>query len=813
MSADVRPARLYAAILLISASGIAYQVVLMRIFSITQWHHFAYMIISIAMLGFGASGAALSLARTRIQGHEAAALRAALLAACAAMALCHAAAQRVPFETFQLVSQPDQLTHLLTLYLVLAIPFFLIACCITLGFFLAPESIGRLYFFNMFGSGLGALLVVGLLYRFPPAQLPYMLAGLAGLAYAIAAWEGRPATRLLRAGLLALVLVIVFLPGTAPLRISEYKGLSYTLQFPDAEIVAKRYSPLAQTTAVSSKMIRETPGQISNYPMSDLGALPEQIGIYFDAGAVSAVHRFDGDLAPFAFLDYVTSALPYRLLDQPSVAVLGAGGGTDVLMALHNGARHVTAVEVDSRVVELMNGPLAEFSGELYRRPEVRHVVAEGRGFLQSNPGRYDLIVAPLFGSFSAAAAGVLALNESYLYTVEALALFLDRLNPGGMLALNCWLKTPPRDAIKLFATAAEALERTGAADPAAHLVLMRSWNNATILVARDPIGPEQRDAIRRFSDERFLDLSYYPGIEADRLNRFTLLEEELYHEAAQAILSPAREAFYRDYLFDVRPATDDRPYFFRFLKWSSLPRLYQELGVEWAPFVEWGYVVLIATLVQGGLAGAVLILLPLALLARRPEVRGAKAWTLLYFCCLGAAFMFIEIGFMQIFMRFLAYPIYAVTVVLAAFLVFSGFGSLAAGRLSAHPPQRVAAAAVAGIALASAAYLIFLPAVFAAGAGWSDPLKIAVSILLLAPLAFFMGMPFPTAMQLLSSRAPALLPWAWGVNGCASVIGATGATFTAIHLGFKLLLAIAVGVYIVSVLALIRLSGRLGAA
>lgn len=798
------------AILLLSAVGIAYQVALMRIFSIAQWHHFAYMIISIAMLGFGASGCALALGRRLMAGREAAWLRAAALAATASLVVCHAAAQAVPFETFQLVSQRVQLGYLLALYVILAVPFFLVATCITLAFFLAPDRVGRVYFFNMAGSGLGAAAVALLLYHVPPANLPHVLTVSAGAAFLLLCAPGwrRMAVAAVPLAVLAGALAAA---GPVPVRVSEYKGLAFALQLPDAEIVARAHSPLSEVTAVASTMIRETPGQISNYPMSGLGELPAQVGLYFDAGAVSPVHRFDGRLEPFAFLDYVTGALPYRLVERPRVLVLGAGGGTDVIAALSHGAEHVTAVEADPAVLRILDAHLAEFSGRLYERPGVTPVLAEGRGYLQANDTRYDLIVLPLFGSYSAAAAGVLALNESYLYTVEAVQLYLERLNPGGVLALTCWLKTPPRDAIKLFATVTEACERAGIADPARHLAFVRSWNNATIVATRSPMTDAQIAAVRAFGAERGLDIAYCPGIRPEEVNRYTILEEPVYYQAARAVLSPERDAFYRGYLFNVRPATDDRPYFFHFLKWSSLPLLWRGMGTGWAPFVEWGYVVLIGTIVQGALVSAALILLPLIVLARGRAAPGARAWTLVYFAGLGLAYMFLEIAFIQVFMRFLAYPVYAVTVVLAGFLVFSGLGSLYADRIPLHRKSAAARRAVAGVALVGVAYMVLLPVVFRAGAGWHDAAKVLLSVSLIAPLAFAMGIPFPAGMQLIARNPNALMPWAFGINGCASVLGATLATLTAVHLGFRAVVLAAILLYAVSAAAVRRLERASG--
>ncbi len=793
------------AILILSAVGIAYQVSLMRVFSIGQWHHFAYMIISIAMLGFGASGTALALARRRLEGREAACLRLSAFAATVSLVLCYAAAQAVPFETFQLVSQRVQLWYLLVLYVILAVPFFLVATCITIAFFLGSDAVGRVYAFNMTGSGLGALAVASMLYRVSPAMVPYVLTMGAGAAYLllfVPHWR-----RLALAAVpLAVFGIGLAVWGVVPVRVSEYKGLSFALQLPDAEIVAQAHSPLSEVTAVSSDMIRETPGQISNYPMSALGELPKQTGLYFDAGAVSPVHRFDGDLEPFTFLDYVTGALPYRLVENPRVLVLGAGGGTDVLAALLQGAEHVTAVEVEPAVFDLLGTVLRDFSGGLYERPDVSPVLAEGRGHLEAQDTRYDLIQVPLFGSYSAAAAGVMALNESYVYTVEALELYLNRLNPGGVLALTCWLKTPPRDAIKLFATAVEACERAGIADPAQHMAFIRSWNNATIVVTRDPLTNAQIEAIRQFSADRYLDLDYYPGIQPEEVNRYTIMEEPTYYEAALAILSPERDAFYDDYLFYVRPATDNRPYFFRFLKWDTLPELWRGMGTTWMPFVEWGYVVLLGTILQGFIVSIVLILLPVLALARGRAVPGSRTWTLVYFTGLGLSYMFMEIAFIQIFMRFLAYPIYAVTVVLTGFLIFSGMGSYFANTIAIDRKAIAVRRAVTALALLSVAYAITLPILFSMGAGWSDPIKIGVSILFLAPLAFCMGLPFPSGLQLISRSPNALVPWAFAINGCASVLGATLATLTAVHLGFHLVIAAAILLYAVSALSASRL-------
>ena len=795
---------LHLLVFIVSAVGIAYQVALMRVFSIGQWHHFAYMIISIAMLGFGAGGVMLALAGARIakSGRQLLGPATVLLAVC--LPVCYAVSQRVPFETFEIISQTrQQMQWLLWLYVILAVPFFLTSVCITLALMQASSRVGRLYCASMIGSGAGAFTMIGLLSWIHPQYLPSVmaLAMLVAVGASGKLYPRYPVKRMLASA--ALILLAAY-AGWTPVRLSEYKGLSYTMQYPDARLIAETTGPLSVLTAVASAQIRETPGQLSySYPWSERGAIPEQIGLYFDAGGVSPVSRFDGDLGAFSYWDYVPPALAYQLVANPETLVIGAGGGGDVLGALYHGASHVDAVEVNRAVFELLeeNEELNAFYGDLYKRPDITPIVADGRGFVQSNEKQYDLIQIALLDSFSAASAGVHALNESYLYTVEALELFLDRLTDDGVVAITRWLKTPPRDALKLFATVVEACEAFGIEEPAAHIVFIRSWNTGTVAVSRAPLTPTQIDAARAFADSRGFDLCFLPGMEADEANRFMTLEAPYYYDFAHAVVYGDRETAYDDAHFYLRPATDDRPYFFRFLKWSKLPGLWRGMGLQWAPFMEWGYITLTATLVQGIVVSFVLILLPLLALSRRPKARRARLWVILYFAGLGLAYMFLEIALIQRLMLFLAYPVYAVTVTLTGFLVFSGMGSFAADALyrrrGAPGAAQTVAVAASVILVMIVLYVALLPALFRMGAGWSDPAKIVAALVVMAPLAFVMGAPFPTGLQLTTDADKRLLPWAWGINGCFSVIGASGATFLAIHGGFAVLVLAAAALYL----------------
>ncbi len=801
---------LYPAIFLLSAAGIAYQIVLMRIFAIAQWHHFAYMIISLAMLGFAAGGTIASLLKAKLFGSEAKVMSYAAFCLTLSFILCYALSQKIPFETYQLVSQPKQRVYLPVLYGILSLPFFFLSLCILSGLILDSEHVGRIYAANMIGSGVGAFGVVWLMYGVKPEDISYFLTLCAAAAVLLLAAENKK--NFFRTGIiLVFSLFILFKWGNVPIRVSEYKGLSYALRMPDAQKIAETQSPFSVINAVRSSMIRESPGQISfHYPWKEEIPLPEQIGLFFDADSLSVVNRFNGDLKPFAYLDYVTSALAYHLIKAQKVLVLGAGGGTDVLQALFQGAERITAVEVDPQVFPMIRKHFRDFSGNLYDQPSVTAVIAEGREFLQSSEELYDLIDIPLIDSFSAASAGVYALNESYLYTVEAVRLYLKHLTPQGILSITRWFKTLPRDELKLFATLVEASEKSGIKEPARHLAVIRSWNTVTLLMSRAPFKENQIEAIRDFLKKRGFDAITYPGVNPEEMNRFTVLENPIYEQAIPKLLSAEnRKSFYQNYLFDIRPATDHRPYFFHFFKWKSLSKLLKGMGIEWIPFVEWGYLILLATLVQALLASLWLIAIPV-IFQKEAEKRAnqARGWILLYFSGIGFAYMFLELAFIQRFLLFLGVPIYAVAVVLTSFLIFSGIGSYFADRYWVKN-KFLLAQMIFLMATLSMIYLLILPKIFASWAFWPREFKVIASILLLAPLAFCMGIPFPAGMQMLSHHFKPLISWAWAINGCASVLGAVLATFLAVHFGFNVVVILALLMYGLALWTFTLLQGK----
>ncbi len=799
----------FIAIAMLSAAALAYEVLLTRLFSITLWNHFAYLIISAALLGYGASGTFLALTRARLEPHFGAVFVAFACAFGVTATASFLVAQRIPFNPLELFWDPRQTGYLLGIYLVLIVPFFCAASCVGLAFSRFRERIGHIYSADILGAGAGSAAIVVALFALPPMQVLKLLPAIGFFAAAIAVLETRVGPKTLFAALTAAAIIVAIAPAGdwMQLRPSPYKDLSQTLQASGARVIAEHNSPLAQTTVVESLLVpfRYAPGMSLASPMEPA----PQLGVFSDGDGPSPLTRFDGNLAPLGYLDYLTSALPYHLKKNAQVLVLGAGAGADVLQALYHRASRIDAVEINPQVVALMRGEFAQYSGQLYDRPEVRMRLAEARGFVAASRDQYDLIQVALMDSFGAASAGLYSLSENYLYTTEAFEDFLARLKPDGVLAVTRWVTLPPRDTLKLFATAVAALEHSGAAHPAKRLVLIRGWKTSTLLVKNGEFNAQEIAAVREFCRTRSFDPAHYDGITADEVNRYNRLDAPDFFAGAQALLSPQRDAFIAGYKFHITPATDDRPFFFRFLKWQSLPEILALREQGGLPLLEWGYPVLVATLIQALLASALFILLPLRRLDESRAADRAAGHTIarwrvaVYFSAIGFGFMFLELAFIQKFILFLAHPLYAIAVVLCAFLVFAGLGSrFAHGILLVFDrlPGRPLVWLGISIGMLAIGYVLFLPVVFHEFVGLPDWIKIGMSIALIAPLASLLGVPFPVTLSRVAAQSAALIPWAWAVNGCASVTGAVLATLLAMHFGFTAVVILAAMFYCLAV-------------
>jgi hypothetical protein len=481
-----------------------------------------------------------------------------------------------------------------------------------------------------------------------------------------------------------------------------------------------------------------------------------------------------------------------------------------VLLALKHHTPEITALEANKQIADLLLGPFRDFSGQLYSRPEVKLEIRDARQFLQATETRFDLINLSLLDSPVSSAGGLHSATESYLYTTEAFSQYLSHLTDSGVLSVTRWLKLPPRDSLKIMATAMEALRKeTLPGGIKRHLLFIRSWRTFTILVSKSPFTPEEIDKATTFSDERSFDLAYYADMPVERANRYDVLKSPDYFEGATALSGPEAEAFFGRYVFDVSATNDDRPYFSHFFRWKTAPTLFRQLRKESLPLVELGFVFILATLVQAVFAGGLLILLPLACLRWKRRSFGSTGagprfsdflMTGIYFASIGVAFMFLEMALLPKYTLLLSHPVYSAALLLGVLLIFAGLGSMSVRRFQAKNP-RFLWISVTVIFF----WVVFQTTVgdhlFSLAMGKSLGGRVLLAILFLSVLSFFLGWPFPSGLRILAEKFPNLVPWAWGINGCASVIGAVLGKCLAVSIGFRPLMFTACFLYLLGLI------------
>ncbi|MBE9472078.1 MAG: hypothetical protein IMY75_08250 [Chloroflexi bacterium] len=788
---------IYAGLFLLSAATLTFEVNLTRIFSVAQFYHFAFMIVSLALLGFGASGTFLTLFPSLKERDSARTLDLLSWGFALTAIGSYALTLYVPFDSFRIAHDRQQGVILALHYVALAIPCFCSGTAVGLLLAAQPEMANRTYAANLTGSAAGCLLAVvapSLVGGEGTVLLSAALGILAALIFQHPASSIQHhvsrftfhVSRFTQAAF-AIVLILAALrpPSFLEIRLSPYKSLSYALLYPDAELIFRRWNGFSRVDVVSSTSIRSLPGRGFVCP----GQPPSQLGLTVDGDDLSPISHVPPGFTTLEFTDCLLTALPYRLRPGARTLVLEPRGGFDVLVALAEGAQAVTAVEANPLIVEAVRAR-EEWAGDLYDDPRVTVALEEGRAYAQRVQEQYDVVMLSLTTPQRTVTSGAYSLAEDYHYTIQAFADYLARLDEGGLLVVTRWLQVPPSEAVRAFALAVEAVERTGG-DSKASVVALRSYQQMLILVRRGAFTGEELEAIRAFAAPRAFDLVYLPDVRPDEVNRYNVLPEpDYYHACTRLLETNDRDAWYRAYPFDVKPPDDDQPFFGHFFKWRQAPEVLAMAGHTWQPFGGAGYFVLLALLALAVVAAGTLILLPLAIRGREGVGRGGPLGaTLGYFALLGLGYLCVEIPLLQRFILFLGHPAYAMATVLFALLLFSGLGSL----LSRRVPLWLVLILLPVLVVA---YALGLPSLFEttlAAPLWG---RLIVTVVALAPPGLLMGMPFPKGLALLERKGPALVTWAWGVNGAVSVVASILAALLALSFGFSVVLAVGAACY-----------------
>jgi len=776
------------ALALLSASVIIFQLSLMQVLAIVQWHHFAYMVISVAMLGFGAAGTMIALFRNFLVRNRETLLP--LFAVAAGLSVELAVRlnnlQMLAFDLNLLFIDRSQFWLLAVNLLLYFLPCFLAALVIGVFFTTWVSDIGKLYFANLAGSGLGGILSLILLNVMFPSDALSSSAILAALSGLLMVRKSRPVLITVMALMITSGLLMAWL-WPIKLNPSQYKSISKTLNLPHSEIIYQEPGIYGLNQVVTSPQLRYAPGLSLVYD----GEIPVKPAVFVNGDFAGPLpDNWKSEDHPG---NYSTFALPFRLIQPDTVLILNGGTGSLAAQALREGALFVEMTESNRGLIRKMKTVLAKLSDSLFLSPRINVNTMEARTFMASTNSKYDLIVMPVLEAFGGT-AGLYAMKENYTMTIDGFNQAWKLLKPDGMFTISSWLDYPVRTPLKITTTIIGMLKANNVTEPAAHLAMVKSWGNVTFLVSKNPFNESQLEFIREFCLEMNFDPVVLPGILPEERNRFNFYSDPGFFETLDDIVEGKTDQLFSEYAFHIAPATDDRPYFNQFVRLKSIPELSTLYTQQALPFIELGFIILFVTLLQVSVFAFVLIIIPLFKLRVADKSRRS---VLLYFASLGLGYMFLEIILIQRFILYFGNPVIAASIVISIMMIASGAGSYLAGKL-VNPKQSIRKVLLA-IVLLGFGYMLGLTPLLSSTIGLSMTIKVFIAFFVIALPAFLMGMPFPVGLRAVSRQNESLVPWAWGINGCLSVIASPLAMLIAVEAGFSLLMLLAVIIYMLA--------------
>ena len=778
---------------LLSSTTLVFEINLTRLFSVSQFYHFAFMIVSLALLGTGASGTALMLKSSAIKNIDAA-LRKLSLGTLVSILGAYLVINYLPFDSFTIAWDTRQIGYLGLNFLALMLPFFFTGLAVGLLLNSFSKEAEKVYAVNLVGAAVGCVIAL-LAPTYVGGEGTVVLSGCLAAAAGLFPFRmdrssfGQKSLLLISLG--AILLGAVELNARAfktypahfpELRLSPYKSLSYALQYPDSEIISQEWNSYSRIDIVSSSSLRSLPGISFQYFQPP----PPENGLFIDGDHLNPIVIEGSNLD---FTSYLPVAAAYAIKPNARTLILEPRGGLDILIARNEGAEKITVVEENNLVVS--NIP------HIYDLPELTVNVETGRSYLRRSQDAFDLIIFSLNHTYYPIGSGAYSLGEDYTYTLESIQDALQRLSPDGILVISRWLQMPPSEWLRAFILAATALENLGS-QPDQQIAAMRSFNTGTLLIKNSPYTDAELSLIRSFASQRAFDLVYLPDLQPQEVNQFAILQEPVYSQTFVDYLSAeSAKDWLANYPYDVSPPTDDHPFFDHYFKWSQTGQILNELGKTWQPFGGAGYFVVLVLLALTLVLSVILIFLPMVISSisssrfKFPALsRSDILASIAYFSLIGFGYLFIEIPLFQNLILYLGQPTYALTIVLFSILLFSGIGSQWSRKFNHRK-------SILGLAVLVLLILWLLPYIVNASLGFSFAVRVMITVIVLAPLGFLMGMPFPGGIQLVESHAPGLIPWVWGINGAASVLASILSMLLALTFGFKAVLVAGAACYL----------------
>jgi spermidine synthase len=854
---DLKPTpALYLAVGLEAGAVIALQICIMRIFSVGSWAHFGSLVVSLAMLGFGLTSAVMCIGKGVFERHWQGVAAVSLFLFGPLTVAANLLAQQIPFNAIFLISDPAQKWRLAGNFVLYMLPFLAGAFFLGTVFLKANKIFGRVYFADLTGAGLCGLAFLGAMYLVTPEDLivvPLLLWLLGSVLWFRALADQRGVVGLLLVAALTVTAHFALPPlfDLPKLAVSDYKGVAYARKFPDSRRVYERASPFGYLEIYASSYLHFAPG-LSDNAAFNLPKMPANayLGMYIDGEGPSGIIR-DLPADEVAYFRFLPMIYPYLIKQAPDTFVVQFGGGISTSVALNGKSKSVTVAEGNPAVLAAFRTDkrLREFTGDILNNPRLKVIDYDGRLYLAHTGNRYDVIDLSLADSAGLSSPGGFAIVEKFAYAREAMAAYMRALKDGGILSVTLWNKEePPKSVLKLYATMAAAARAIDGGNIADRFFVTSTYlSTATVLYKRGGFSAEEIAKLRAHTRAMSFDEIYYPGFEYDTTQSAAVLQgyfDQVFFDAeaggepkdrdpadrppadapptagsdslpeqptstavpattmGQLVWHHLVHGGFADiaerYAFDMRPLTNNRPYFAAYVKPRDLPRVTDRLELFQD---EWGYLLLWATLAIACVAAMSLVLIPLifgwrTIFSHNP----GKFRTIVYFACLGAGYIMVEVGLIAYFVLALSNAIVSASVLITGMLVFSGLGSFASERFLDRA-RTVMPKIFIAIGALLIGYGLFLDRVLDLIGTLPYGLRLLCCFALIFPPAFLMGFPMPTAMTSLARLGKDhMFLWAWGINGCFSVIGAAIVPIVATSFGLSAVLLVAGGAYLLAI-------------
>src|SRR5919108_1688835 len=748
---------LFAGIFLTALSGLVLEVAITRIFSAAIWYHFAFVAVSVALVGLGASGLVVQYGIKKLRGKWPEDLT--IFSAWGITIF-------IPITLFVMHALASQVIYLPLFMILFSVPFFFIGIIISAAFSAFGSVAGRLYAADLVGASAGALLVV----------LFLVLAGgegvtlIVGLIAAIGATIFSSIAKKTR----KLVVSFIFVAFAISLILLNYATQIFAIP---TDPTAQKDLPIYLREHPGSKIVKTQWNSFSRIDVVEGGGNASEglvAKVFIDGGAGTNIISWDGKTESRQELSTWMQYLPFKMMQDPKVLVIGSGGGRDVVAALVSNSKDVTSVEINPIIYETVKS-YGDRAGNVYSHEYVRSHVDEGRSFITRSAEKYDIIYVPFVDTWASVSSGGLSVSENFLYTLEGFQQYYDHLTDRGKIVTVRWLIDAPR----FVTTYAKLLEQNGIPKDqlSRHLIMVTSdsyTQDPSVTMVIFSKVPFTDDEIKFFS-ESFSQYDYKP----------ILLPGQIMREPYPALLNGKiqPEQFYDLFKTKVYPVTDDNPYFLSFEK--PLP-----YAVEALLYASIGFV-------------AIFLLIPFAWMRRAVVMLTEKnelriATIIPYFAALGMGFILIELALLQKLILLLGNPTMTFAILLFTLLISSGSGSLLSSRIARNNMKNLVFV-IGGIAAIGILYAVFLPFIVYSTIAEPFEVKAAISAAVLAPIGFLMGMPFPTGIRLLKADRPEYIPWMWAINGAFSVLGAVLAIALGIMYGSSYALILGISIYLIA--------------